>query len=208
MVGLLALSLLAVAFADAAERRVCEHKQMTIDCRGLDINILRASYGRTQQNICGRGRSTNCHAGSSMSVARYECQGQTRCTLHAKNEAFGDPCVGTFKYLEVRYECVEKTVLCAENKLLRICEGRSRQISCPAPKKIDIISANYGRLTGRHLCWGRVRTTNCGAAGSIDKVRSRCQGRQSCSLQATNSQFGDPCVGTKKYLEIRYRCDW
>ena len=102
----------------------------------------------------------------------------------------------------MRYECVEKTVLCAENKLLRICEGRSRQISCPAPKKIDIISANYGRLTGRHLCPGTVRTTNCGAAGSIDKVRSKCQGRQSCSLQATNSQFGDPCVGTKKYLEV------
>ena len=84
-----------------AEKIVCEHKHMTIDCGGLDINILSASYGRTQQGVCGRGRSTNCHAGSSMSLARYECQGQTRCTLYAKNEAFGDPCVGTFKYLKV-----------------------------------------------------------------------------------------------------------
>ncbi|RMX58748.1 hypothetical protein pdam_00010783 [Pocillopora damicornis] len=137
-----------------------------------------------------------------MSVARYECQGQTRCTLYAKNEAFGDPCVGTFKYLKVKYECVGKTVLCAENKLVRICEGRSQHISCPASKKIDIMSANYGRLTGRHICWGPVKTTNCGAAGSIDKVRSKCQGKRSCFLQATNSQFGDPCRGTKKYLEI------
>ena len=84
-----------------AEKTVCEHKQMTIDCGGLDINILSASYGRTQQDVCGRGGSTNCHADSSMSVARNECQGQTRCTLYAKNEAFGDPCVGTFKYLTV-----------------------------------------------------------------------------------------------------------
>lgn len=36
-----------------------------------------------------------------MMVAKYECQGQSKCTLHAKNSAFGDPCVGTFKYLEV-----------------------------------------------------------------------------------------------------------
>ena len=84
-----------------AEKTVCEHKHMTIDCRGLDINILSASYGRTQQGVCDRGGSTNCHADSSMSVARNECQGQTRCTLDAKNEAFGDPCVGTFKHLTV-----------------------------------------------------------------------------------------------------------
>ena len=96
----------------------------------------------------------------------------------------------------MKYECVEKTVL------VRICEGRSQLISCPAPKKIDITSANYGRLTGPHLCPGPVKTTNCGAAGSIDIVRNKCQGKQSCFLQATNGQFGDPCVGTKKYLEV------
>ena len=96
----------------------------------------------------------------------------------------------------MKYECVEKTVL------VHICEGRSQQISCPAPKEIDIMSANYGRLTGRHLCPGPVKTTNCGAAGSIDIVKSKCQGKQSCFLQATNGQFGDPCVGTRKYLEV------
>ena len=74
----------------------------------------------------------------------------------------------------MKYECVEKTVL------VRICEGRSQLISCPAPKKIDITSANYGRLTGPHLCPGPVKTTNCGAAGSIDIVRNKCQGKQSC----------------------------
>ena len=96
----------------------------------------------------------------------------------------------------MNYECVEKTVL------VHICEGRSQHISCPAPKKIDIRSANYGRLTGPPLCPGPVKTTNCGAAGSIDIVRNKCQGKQSCFLQATNGQFGDPCVGTRKYLEV------
>ena len=69
-------------------------------------------------------------------------------------------------------------------------------------KKINILSANYGRLTGGHICPGPVKTTNCGAARSLGKVRSKCQGKRFCALQATNSEFGDPCVGTKKYLEV------
>lgn len=77
---------------------------MAITCRDTEeINILSASYGRTKQDMCSHilNKDTNCHAGTSMRVARFECQGQPRCTLHAKNSAFGDPCVGTFKYLEV-----------------------------------------------------------------------------------------------------------
>ena len=97
---------------------------------------------------------------------------------------------------------MDKTSLCGESLLLRICEGSSREISCRAPEKINILSANYGRLSGGHNCPGPVKTTNCGAAGSLGKVRSKCQGKQNCALQATNGQFGDPCVGTKKYLEV------
>ena len=78
---------------------------MTLDCRDGVIDIISASYGRTQRGECGRNDgNTNCHAGTSMRVARFECQQQHRCVLHAKNSAFGDPCVGTEKYLQVRSE--------------------------------------------------------------------------------------------------------
>ena len=43
-----------------------------------------------------------CHSGTSMSVVKHRCQGQRSCTLYATNSAFGDPCVGTEKYLEVK----------------------------------------------------------------------------------------------------------
>lgn len=192
-------------------RRVCEHQRMTINCGSKAINIQSATYGRTRRGICGfrNNRNTNCHAGTSMMLAKYECQGQSRCTLHAKNSAFGDPCRGTFKYLEVRYECVPKAQICFQDSiLLRICEHRTQTITCPYCKpKINIISANYGRLTGGHICGGPVRTTNCGAARSHDKVKKSCQGRRSCRLRASNGIYGDPCVGTYKYLEVRYRCE-
>ena len=107
---------------------------------------------------------------------------------------------------QISFECVPKSQLCFQDSvLLRICDGRSQTISCPFCKpKINIISANYGRLTGGHICLGPVKTTNCGAVGSLDKVRHACQGKKSCNLTASLLVFGyDPCLDTKKYLEVR-----
>ena len=75
---------------------------MSINCgTGRAIDIVSASYGRTQQGLCGHDGNTNCHAGSSMNVARQACQGVQKCVLQATNSVFGDPCRGTVKYLEV-----------------------------------------------------------------------------------------------------------
>ena len=69
--------------------------------------------------------------------------------------------------------------------------------------KINILSANYGRLTGPEVCsWGPIKTTNCKANGTLAKVRAQCQGYSHCTLRATNSEFGDPCPNTYKYLEV------
>ena len=87
--------------------------------------------------------------------------------------------------------------------LLRICEGLSRTIRCSGGRRINIIEANYGRLTGGQICPGKIKTTYCGAARSQAKVRTTCQGESQCNLQATNRIYGDPCKGTRKYLEVR-----
>jgi len=206
MLRLLTFCFLAMLFDGAGAlyfRRVCEGQSLSINCGARVIDILSASYGRTQQGLCGRNGNTNCHAGTSMRVARFECQQQHRCVLYAKNSEFGDPCKGTVKYLQVTYRCVYTP---RPEFLLRICEGLSHSIHCYGGKRINIIEANYGRLTGGDICPGPVKTTYCGAARSQAKVRKACEGTQQCSLQATNSIFGDPCKGTKKYLEVRYRC--
>uniref|UniRef100_A0A8C7Z5U2 SUEL-type lectin domain-containing protein n=1 Tax=Oryzias sinensis TaxID=183150 RepID=A0A8C7Z5U2_9TELE len=36
----------------------------------------------------------------------------------------------------------------------------------------------------------------------------RCNGKNSCIIKAGNSEFGDPCVGTFKYLEVAYTCNY
>ncbi len=48
--------------------------------------------------------------------------------------------------------------------------------------------------------------TNCNDNNSITIIREKCDGKHTCSLQATTSVFGDPCPGTYKYLEVEYSC--
>lgn len=38
-------------------------------------------------------------------ICLYSCNGKNSCTIRASNSVFGDPCVGTYKYLEVSYVC-------------------------------------------------------------------------------------------------------
>lgn len=82
----------------------CEGEVASLECGSNFIDILGAWYGRTEEGICETGgnvNDTDCNAGISTKVVMYECQGQHNCTLYAENSAFGDPCVGIQKYLEV-----------------------------------------------------------------------------------------------------------
>ena len=41
---------------------------------------------------------------------------------------------------------------------------------------------------------------------NMEGIYQECQGKQKCSMQATNRWFGDPCRGIEKYLEIESHC--
>ena len=118
-----------------------------------------------------------------------------------KTEKGKTDCCFRLSQTQVTYSCVSSSGL--DGRLVQVCEGGSLSIHCQSNKKINILTANYGRLTGAHICGGPIRTTNCGAAGALGKVRDDCQGRSGCTLIANNGKFGDPCFGTSKYLEVR-----
>ena len=87
-----------------------------------------------------------------------------------------------------------------------LCENKSVRVSCGLYTVIHVIAANYGRTAKQPSCGGPVRTTNCRAGSSLEKVRRACNGKEDCSVRASNGVFGDPCGGTAKYLSIRYQC--
>ena len=95
------------------------------------------------------------------------------------------------------------------------CEGQEMKITCPAGSAIKIVDASYGRevdgSTARHnkVCPGIVQSAHvgkCTSAAAEGIVKMQCHGKQACALKAANHVFGDPCGGTKKYLNVHYEC--
>ena len=72
---------------------------------------------------------------------------------------------------------------------------------------MDVVDANFGRLDSNTCKRSAVSNTNCKAANSLFIVRLKCNEKASCELHADVSVFGhDPCRGTYKYLEVKYKC--
>ena len=90
----------------------CEWQSLTLRCgRGRVIRVVYAIYGRRNRHVCAKNKSiktTNCRARNSKKIAVKTCDGKRTCRLKATNGVFGDPCIGTFKYLSVNYRCTSK----------------------------------------------------------------------------------------------------
>ncbi|XP_052282133.1 L-rhamnose-binding lectin CSL3-like [Dreissena polymorpha] len=87
-----------------------------------------------------------------------------------------------------------------------ICEGKSAKLFC-ATGVIKISSAVYGRTRGSEVCPSReITVTNCRSPTSTAKAKILCNGKESCTLIASNSVFGDPCRNNYKYLQVKHTC--
>ncbi|KAI9531086.1 hypothetical protein NQZ68_000580 [Dissostichus eleginoides] len=84
----------------------------------------------------------------------------------------------------------------------RVCELKVRGIvhSDPCPGTATYLETTYYCLTAIHFatCEGSLAHLQC--------VADSCNGKNRCTISATNSEFGDPCGGTYKYLEVAYTC--
>ncbi|XP_055772990.1 L-rhamnose-binding lectin CSL3-like [Salvelinus fontinalis] len=90
---------------------ICEGSDSQLLCDRGEIHIQRANYGRRQHDVCSIGRphkqlkNTNCLSPSTTSTVAERCDGERQCIVKVSNSVFGDPCVGTYKYLDVAYTC-------------------------------------------------------------------------------------------------------
>lgn len=62
-----------------------------------------------------------------MSLCLHSCNGKNRCSINVSNSVFGDPCSGTYKYLEVAYIC-ECKYLKGPYMWCTICGGENGMI--------------------------------------------------------------------------------
>uniref|UniRef100_A0A672GUM5 SUEL-type lectin domain-containing protein n=1 Tax=Salarias fasciatus TaxID=181472 RepID=A0A672GUM5_SALFA len=86
--------------------------QLQICYVGQVIHIYGARFGRGDKAICAYRRPARltknvwCSNPSNKVAAR--CNGKQKCSIKASKSSFGDPCRGTYKYLEVAYVCLCK----------------------------------------------------------------------------------------------------
>ncbi|KAI5621991.1 rhamnose binding lectin-like precursor, partial [Silurus asotus] len=90
----------------------CEGNNALLACGARRIRIISANYGRTDSITCAAGRPhhqitrANCYTPWALGQMVARCGGRNICLVPATNGVFSDPCVGTYKYLRVSYNCV------------------------------------------------------------------------------------------------------
>ncbi|XP_070694987.1 rhamnose-binding lectin-like [Pempheris klunzingeri] len=173
------------------------------------ISVQAALYGRKDAEICSVGRSqeqlanTECSQEGTVEILKRRCDGKKLCELNINDVRSPDPCHGIFKYLETTYTCFPAIRLVA-------CELSVAHLYCDEGQIISVYGADYGRRDRTTCSYSRrisqIRNTSC--LHPTSRVAESCNGKNSCTIQVRNSVLGDPCVGTYKYLEVSYVCEY
>ncbi|XP_073730924.1 L-rhamnose-binding lectin CSL3-like [Misgurnus anguillicaudatus] len=174
------------------KRIVCEAGTISISCNNRFIKMLSANYGRTNSATCSTDRpadqvsNVKCILSSTLGVLANGCDGAHVCSISASHTIFGDPCGGTYKYLNVSYICH------------------------PNNQFIKVSAANYGRTNITTCSTGKpadqISNVQCFQNSTLSVLTTQCNGKSDCSVLANSTVFGDPCAETYKYLNVSYTC--
>ncbi|XP_054647354.1 L-rhamnose-binding lectin SML-like [Dunckerocampus dactyliophorus] len=180
-----------------------------LNCGSGVISVQEGLYGRTNPEICKEGRppqqlaNTQCSQAGAVDVLKTRCNGKKSCELNINVFRTPDPCVGTFKYLETNFTCLPAISVLA-------CEDSLAHLFCDVGQVIFVYGADYGRRDRTTCTYKRpptqVQNAECSRPSTL--VANSCNGKNSCTIRASNAVFGDPCVGTYKYLEVAYTCEY
>ncbi|XP_036372358.1 adhesion G protein-coupled receptor L3 isoform X4 [Megalops cyprinoides] len=125
----LVLSRAPIPMAVVRRELSCESYPIELRCPGTDVIMIEsANYGRTDDKICdadpAQMENTRCYLPDAYKIMSQRCNNRTQCAVVAGPDVFPDPCPGTYKYLEVQYECVPYKV---EQKVF-LCPGLLRGV--------------------------------------------------------------------------------
>ncbi|XP_067308360.1 adhesion G protein-coupled receptor L2-like isoform X6 [Pseudorasbora parva] len=112
-----AFSRAALPFGLVRRELSCEGYPIDLRCPGSDVIMIEtANYGRTDNKICDADPfqmdNTNCYLPDAYKIVSQRCNNRTQCVVVTGSDVFPDPCPGTYKYLEVQYECVPYIFIC------------------------------------------------------------------------------------------------
>ncbi|XP_015245672.1 PREDICTED: adhesion G protein-coupled receptor L2 isoform X33 [Cyprinodon variegatus] len=123
----------ALPFGLVRRELSCEGYPIDLRCPGSDVIMIEsANYGRTDDKICDADpfqmENINCYLPDAYKIMSQRCNNRTQCIVITGSDVFPDPCPGTYKYLEVQYECVPYKV---EQKVF-LCPGTLKAVGEPS----------------------------------------------------------------------------
>ncbi|XP_029995831.1 L-rhamnose-binding lectin SML-like isoform X1 [Sphaeramia orbicularis] len=198
--------LFAVSGVSAVTVTTCGPHVQRLSCDSGVIDVQLVLYGRNDHETCATGKAaeevatTDCSLADAQFIVRTRCNGKTECELNHSIFAT-DPCPNIFKYLKTTYTCIPA-------KHLVVCEQSFAHLECDENQVISVIGADFGRRDGTTCSFRRLssKLVNTQCISPTNKVAEKCNGKNSCSIRAASSVFGDPCLETYKYLEVAYTC--
>uniref|UniRef100_A0A4W5QS93 Adhesion G protein-coupled receptor L1a n=1 Tax=Hucho hucho TaxID=62062 RepID=A0A4W5QS93_9TELE len=126
----------AMPFGLMRRELACEGYPIELRCPGSDVIMIEtANYGRTDDKICDADpfqmENVQCYLPDAFKIMSQRCNNRTQCVVVAGSDVFPDPCPGTYKYLEIQYECVpykvDQKVFVCPGTLLRVQAASSLQ---------------------------------------------------------------------------------
>ncbi|XP_054863672.1 adhesion G protein-coupled receptor L3-like isoform X9 [Amphiprion ocellaris] len=128
----LAFSRAPIPMAVVRRELSCESYPIELRCPGTDVIMIEsANYGRTDDKICdadpAQMENTRCYLPDAYKIMSQRCNNRTQCAVVAGPDVFPDPCPGTYKYLEVQYECVPYKVE-QKGSSVFLCPGLLRRV--------------------------------------------------------------------------------
>ncbi|XP_067892737.1 adhesion G protein-coupled receptor L2 isoform X1 [Heterodontus francisci] len=107
----------ALPFGLVRRELSCEGYPIDLRCPGSDVIVIEsANYGRTDDKICDADlfqmENVQCYLPDAFKIMTQRCNNRTQCVVITGSDVFPDPCPGTYKYLEVQYECVPYIFVC------------------------------------------------------------------------------------------------
>ncbi|XP_039655893.1 L-rhamnose-binding lectin SML-like isoform X2 [Perca fluviatilis] len=198
----------AVVSTERATTCGSEGNVQRLSCDDGVISVQTAVYQRGNAVTCVKLRPgamplRPCTQAGTVDVLKKRCDGKTECELNINVFHTSDPCYGITTYLDVNYTCIHSIHLVA-------CEGSFAQLQCDQGQVISVTCAHYGRSDQTTCVYQRplnqIQDISC--SSPTPQVADSCNGQNSCTITVNNSVFGDPCVGTYKYLKVAYTCNY
>ncbi|XP_037834740.1 adhesion G protein-coupled receptor L1 isoform X3 [Kryptolebias marmoratus] len=114
----------------------CEGYPIELRCPGSDVIMIEtANYGRTDDKICDADpfqmENVQCYLPDAFKIMSQRCNNRTQCVVVAGSDVFPDPCPGTYKYLEIQYECVPYKV----DQKVFVCPGTLLRVQVPSSQQ-------------------------------------------------------------------------